>query len=334
MARRSWLLALLALALLAAPLAARAAHHGEDGDDDSKSSGKGGKDSDDDQVSDVSVKEDGTTFSLGSKWPITNGVLGCIDYDTDADACVECLEPYFTLNEDGVCDCAEGYGLAPFAYGAKAKKAKLMVCAPCPQGTWSDGGSYSTTLCERCATGSTTPTAISTSAADCSICQSGFAGEPDADVPCKLCAAGSYADPDNNAECTDCPEGFTTPKAGSTSEDQCYIAVCIAGEQSVKGQCYECADGWTSDKGNKFFGKYQPKCHKEGKAPYKKDTVLPRGKSWTDEDGHLADPKDKEHEVKVPDWDDDKVPKMKGIKTDSKHDDDGGDDEVVKKATA
>jgi hypothetical protein len=145
-------------------------------------------------------------------------------------------------------DCAEGYGLAPFAYGAKAHKPKLMVCAPCPQGTFSDGGSYSTTLCERCPTGSTTATPTSTSADDCNICQSGFAGDPDAGTPCKLCAAGSYADPDNNAECTDCPDGFTTPKAGSTSEDQCYIAVCDAGEQSVKGKCYECADGWTSDK--------------------------------------------------------------------------------------
>lgn len=35
--------------------------------------------------------------------PITNGILGCLDYDSDAEACTECLEPYFTLTDDGVC---------------------------------------------------------------------------------------------------------------------------------------------------------------------------------------------------------------------------------------
>ena len=53
-----------------------------------------------------------------------------------------------------------------------------MVCAPCPQGTYSDGGSYSTTLCERCPIGSTTPGDTTESSDDCSICQSGFAGSP------------------------------------------------------------------------------------------------------------------------------------------------------------
>lgn len=128
-----------------------------------------------------------------------------------------------------------------------------MVCAPCPTGTWSDGGAYSTTLCERCPTGSTTAGPTSESKDDCNICQSGFAGDPDAGEPCKLCPAGTYADPDDNAECTPCPEDddgnpTTTPKAGAVEEDQCYIAVCDEGYQSVKGKCYECAEGWTSDK--------------------------------------------------------------------------------------
>lgn len=64
MARRSWLLALMALAVLAAPLAVSAGHHGDDGDDDSTYKGK----KDIQEESEVKVKEDGTTFSLGSKW--------------------------------------------------------------------------------------------------------------------------------------------------------------------------------------------------------------------------------------------------------------------------
>jgi hypothetical protein len=94
-------------------------------------------------------------------------------------------------------ECAEGFGLAPFSYGKKGpggSKGKLMVCAPCPQGTFSDGGTYSTTLCERCPTGSTTESSESVSVDDCSICQSGFA--PDDDGKCKLCPAGEYADTD------------------------------------------------------------------------------------------------------------------------------------------
>jgi hypothetical protein len=121
-----------------------------------------------------------------------------------------------------------------------------MVCAPCPLGTFSDGGAYSTTLCERCPTGSTTPTPVSTSADDCTLCQTGFAGSPP-DTPCKLCPAGSYADPDDNAVCTPCPEGFTTPKAGMTTEDACYIAVCDVDQQSIKGECYDCAEGYFAD---------------------------------------------------------------------------------------
>jgi hypothetical protein len=65
MARRSWLLALMALAVLAAPLAVSAGHHGDDGDDDG---GKTYKGKDVQEESEVKVKEDGTTFSLGSKW--------------------------------------------------------------------------------------------------------------------------------------------------------------------------------------------------------------------------------------------------------------------------
>lgn len=188
MARRSsWLLALLALALLAAPLAVRAGHHGEDGDDD----GEGGKGGKDDDVTEVKVKEDGTTFSLGSKWcvsgcavlpcwgcwsgaaaqrereeetaprrpsvclsqkkannpqppppplktppqrqnnnrPITNGVLGCLEYDSEAEACVECLEPYFTLTEDGVCGAF--YLQLSFSFGPSPSSAFFCVSSLC-----------------------------------------------------------------------------------------------------------------------------------------------------------------------------------------------------------
>lgn len=69
-----------------------------------------------------------------------------------------------------------------------------------------------------------------------------------------------------------------------------------------------------NQQGNKFFGKYQPKCHKEGKPYNQKDINLYRGKSWTDENGHLAEQKEHDKDEKVPDWDDDKVPKIKGIK--------------------
>jgi len=53
-----------------------------------------------------------------------------------------------------------------------------MVCAPCPQGTYSAGGPYSTTLCQRCPVGSTTAGEMTEDVEDCTICQSGFAGEP------------------------------------------------------------------------------------------------------------------------------------------------------------
>lgn len=189
-------------------------------------------------------------------------------------------------------DCAEGYGLAPFAYSAKtqresshAPKPKLMVCAPCPLGTFSDGGAYSTTLCERCPTGSTTPTPVSTSDEECTLCQSGFAGTPP-DVPCKLCPAGTFADPDDNAVCTDCPEGFTTPKAGMTTEDACYIAVCDVNQQSIKGECYDCADGYVADKVRRrvvmnfffFFSGVGGKTRRGGNNPQKKPqlTLAPK----------------------------------------------------------
>lgn len=321
---RTCMLALLSLALLAAsPLAVRAAHHGEDGDDVVvKGSGKYNKDGPVDP-SEVVIKTVGTTYSLGSKWPITNSILGCLEYDADAQACVTCLEPFFTLTEDGVCDCAEGYGLAPFAYSAKtqsasshAPKPKLMVCAPCPLGTFSDGGAYSTTLCERCPTGSTTPTPVSTSADDCTLCQTGFAGSPP-DTPCKLCPAGSYADPDDNAVCTPCPEGFTTPKAGMTTEDACYIAVCDVDQQSIKGECYDCAEGYFADQGNALFGKYQPKCTKISR-PYKNhDVHLARGKQYEGAEGYLAEPKESDKDFVAPKAST-KEPKLKSLAINAK----------------
>jgi hypothetical protein len=123
-----------------------------------------------------------------------------------------------------------------------------MVCAPCPQGTYSEGGSYSTTICKRCALGSTTSAPFGAVEADCDECLPGFGGTG---PTCTLCAAGTYVGEDG--ECTDCPDDadghqMTTPKAGSTSEDQCYIAVCDEDEQSVKGECYPCAEGYVSDK--------------------------------------------------------------------------------------
>jgi hypothetical protein len=68
----------------------------------------------------------------------------------------------------------------------KSKKGKLMVCAPCPEGTFSSGGSYSTTLCERCPIGSTTPFEEATDVDDCTVCQSGFAGDPANGIKCKV----------------------------------------------------------------------------------------------------------------------------------------------------
>jgi hypothetical protein len=140
-------------------------------------------------------------------------------------------------------DCSAGFGLAPFVYG-KSKKPKLMVCAPCPGGTWSLGGTYSTTLCQRCPVGSTTSVPFGASdILDCDECLPGFAGDP-----CALCPAGTFAAEDGS-ECIDCSDdgSLTTPKAGSTSEDQCYIAVCDVDEQSVKGECYPCAENYFSE---------------------------------------------------------------------------------------
>jgi hypothetical protein len=110
MARRQvWLLALLALALLAAPVVS--AKKGGD-DDDPKT--------DDDADDDKHVKEDKmdgkTTYSLGSKWPITKGYLGCIEWDEDSEECGECLEPYFEL-VDGVCGERERAFVCLFSRG-------------------------------------------------------------------------------------------------------------------------------------------------------------------------------------------------------------------------
>jgi len=105
MSNKVWLAALLALALLAAPVLAK--HHGEDGDDDGGDDGGdddgGGGDDDAGGGGKLDKKAGTTTDSLGGKWPITKGVLGCIEYDSDEGVCTECLDPYFELNEDGVC---------------------------------------------------------------------------------------------------------------------------------------------------------------------------------------------------------------------------------------
>lgn len=288
-----------------------------------------------DEESEIVYKyEDETTDSFGGKWPITKGILGCTSYDSENEVCDECLEPYFTLNEeDGVCDCSEGFGLAPFVYG-KSKKPKLMVCAPCPQGTYSAGGSYSTTLCKRCPVGSTTSTPFANDVEDCDVCLPGFADYVEGEG-CTLCAAGTYADEDTGL-CEPCPDGFTTPKAGSTSEDQCYIAVCEEDEQSVKGQCYPCADGYVSDMGNAAFGKYQPKCVKDKGPRDQKPLTIPTGKLYKDKDGYVGEQKIHDKDPKVPDWDDDHVPKIKGVDTGydkyDKYDD--SEEVVVAKKTA
>jgi hypothetical protein len=138
----------------------------------------------------------------------------------------ECTRGYRqTLSHDGCIQCNPGYydnitniyecsmcagGLYSTAEGAT----DVETCQPCSEGTWSEEGSPT---CSLCPTNSNSPSR-STLRTHCT-CNAGATG-PDGET-CELCLAGKYKTANGTVACTDCIAGKFSATTGATASSTC-----------------------------------------------------------------------------------------------------------------
>ncbi|XP_069124277.1 LOW QUALITY PROTEIN: uncharacterized protein [Argopecten irradians] len=163
------------------------------------------------------------------------------------DDCVSCAVDYanFTAN-DARTDCDVLFCDKGFKYDGSSNPSK---CLPCEQGTYKSERGQATT-CESCDPGYTTAGIAASNQSQCDqlYCVVGWYFDAVSDS-CQPCVIGTYKDTAGNINCTDCDPGLTTPFNQATSNSDCSIVVCPAGQKrnEVTNTCQPCA-----------LGEYQP----------------------------------------------------------------------------
>jgi len=116
------------------------------------------------------------------------------------------------------------------------------LCRPCGHGRFqSEEGKFT---CDLCPVGLTTRTKKAISSDECR--QDCLDGEQlGLNEECGLCAIGTYRTQGIHRECQECPQGRTTSKAGSVSQSDCNLPICIPGEylSAVDNSCKLCPRG-------------------------------------------------------------------------------------------
>ena len=120
------------------------------------------------------------------------------------------------------------------------------LCRPCGHGRFqSTEGKFT---CELCPVGLTTRTKKALSVDECRPdCEDGH--QLSINAECEVCPVGTYRTQGIHRSCQDCPQGRTTSRAGSASEADCSLPICVAGQflSASDNLCQPCP-----------LGQYQP----------------------------------------------------------------------------
>jgi len=116
------------------------------------------------------------------------------------------------------------------------------LCRPCGHGRFQpEEGQFT---CELCGVGLTTRTKKAISESDCRPdCENGH--QLSINGECETCPLGQYRTRGLHRGCQDCPANRTTSSAGSISEEDCNLPVCVPGQylNATNNQCQACPVG-------------------------------------------------------------------------------------------
>ena len=188
----------------------------------------------------------GTYFDLAGGSRCTKCPIGQYNSDTARSACTKCP----------VIQDLEGVTESEGATSATECKERCEaghyydkvtdLCRPCGHGRFqTDKGKFS---CDLCGVGLTTRIKKALSRDECRPdCEDGH--QLSFDGECSVCAVGTYRTQGLHRGCQECQSGRTTLRAGSTSEADCSLPVCVAGQylNAADNQCQACP-----------MGQYQP----------------------------------------------------------------------------
>ena len=143
--------------------------------------------------------------------------------------CLTCATGYKVASAGRACWCAAG-----FAYNGST-----TLCDRCGTGSWCAGAKSTLASATRTACGAhkVTSTDVAMSDRECSVSPGYGWAAGDASA---ICAVGSFNPGYNMRTCTKCPGGMTTTSTGKTSPQDC---VAPAGSYYLNGKSVPCAQG-------------------------------------------------------------------------------------------
>eukprot|EP00929_Paragymnodinium_shiwhaense_P099662 TRINITY_DN6143_c0_g3_i1.p1 TRINITY_DN6143_c0_g3~~TRINITY_DN6143_c0_g3_i1.p1 ORF type:complete len:1090 (-),score=171.49 TRINITY_DN6143_c0_g3_i1:400-3669(-) len=147
----------------------------------------------------------------------------------------------------------------PCALG-QYRDANLLLCKPCPSGTYTavngtkrcslcGKGTFGATVglssCENCSIGHA---AVEQGMSACPACRPGHFMDAVGAAECERCPEAHYANGTGSTRCQMCPEGKRTRGLGARGLGEC---LCMAGEYYKPGEgCVQCPDGLSCHGGN------------------------------------------------------------------------------------